>query len=139
MARADRYTSLNDTTEYYSDFLSSFSVNPITHNLARVTNEDAVKQALRMLLLTNKGERLYDVNYGSKIRSMLFDLFGPDTTDNLKTAIQQAVAYADPRVNILEVSILDNTDQNNVVILIWFTTVNITQPIRLDLLVKRIR
>ena len=46
--------------EYFSDFLSSFDVDPVKQDLYKVTNEEAVKSSIRNLLLTNTGDRIYD-------------------------------------------------------------------------------
>ena len=43
----------------FSDFFTDFSRSPTSGMLNRKTNEDAVKQSIRNLLLTDKYERPY--------------------------------------------------------------------------------
>ena len=64
MLRADKQTLERKKSELYSDFLTNFDMNPVTGNLAKVTNESSVKQALRNLMLTMTGERFYDAHKG---------------------------------------------------------------------------
>ena len=71
MARADIYTHNYKKEERYSDFLMSFEKNPQSGNLGRVTNEQSIKQSLISLIMTNRGERFYDVNIGSKVKASL--------------------------------------------------------------------
>ena len=138
MARADRYTHLTDLPEYYSDFMTNFATNPITDNLAKITNEDAIKQALKNLILTVPGERP-DVRLGSGITSMLFEPANPVTAEIMKIKIQQAIDYACPRVNVKDITVIDDIENNSYTIVLWFEAINIPEPVRLDLLVKRVR
>ena len=75
MSRADKNTLEQKKREIYSDFLNNFDQNPFTGVLARVTNEESVAQSLKNITLTNRGERFYNSNKGSRIRSSLFELF----------------------------------------------------------------
>jgi phage baseplate assembly protein W len=88
MSQSDRFTIKNNR-EYFSDFMANFDKNPVTGNLARVTNEDAIKQSLRNLVLTNRTERFYQPHIGSKVQSLLFDPMGPETEDLLRSHNQR--------------------------------------------------
>ena len=48
----------------YRDLGLSFIPHPVTKNIAVLKNEDAVKRAIRNLILTNKGEQVFDELYG---------------------------------------------------------------------------
>lgn len=139
MARSDIYTPTYKQQERYSDFLLSFDKNPQTGNLARVTNEQSIKQALRTLVLTDLGERLYSPYTGSKIKSSLFDPVNPITADSIRTSIFQCIQNNEPRVNLIEVIVADDPDNNSYLVNITFNLINIPEVLQLDLLLKRAR
>lgn len=138
MARSDKFTSINKQ-EYYSDFLINFDTNPVTGVLARVTNEDSVKQALKNLLLTNYTERFYDPFVGSKINSLLFEPFSVITALDLKSEIETSIRNNEPRVIVHDVHVTPKEDQNGYQINIIFSTINIPQTTQLELFLQRVR
>lgn len=138
VTRADKHTSLEGVLEFYSDVPINFDRNPVTGNLAKIINEDAVKASLRDLILTDKGERLFSPTAGSKLRSLLFELSTSVTRENIKTTILQACS-AEPRASIIEVDVQDDSAHNLYRVSIVFTIVNATSPIQLDVIVKRVR
>jgi phage baseplate assembly protein W len=122
----------------YSDFLNNFDVNPITGNLAKVTNSNSIKQALRNRILTNRGERFYDTGYGSNIKAQLFDLASPETADNLRIYIESCVKQ-EPRVSLINLAIFDEEGENAYRIDLSFSIINIPDTQNLQLILKRVR
>jgi phage baseplate assembly protein W len=138
MARSDKYTSFKKK-EFYSDFLINFDMNPITGTLARVTNEDSVKQSLKNLILTNRTERPYNPLFGSRISALLFDPLDAFTAQSLKEEITETVKAFEPRVVLNEVFVLPDEDNNGFVVNIIFSTINIPQETRIELFLQRVR
>lgn len=122
----------------YSDFLMNFDVNPITGNLAKITNENSVKQAFRNRVLTNRGERFYNTTYGSSVRSQLFELASPETADNIRKYIENC-ARQEPRISLQKVDIFDEENDNAYTVDITFTIINIPDAQNLSILLKRVR
>lgn len=140
MARADKYTPITEKKEYYSDFLINFDQNPITGNLARVTNEESVKQSIRNLILTNRAERPFQPLVGSRINSLLFENFDSFLISSLETEIRETIALYEPRANIERVNISESEiDQNTLEVSIFFSIINIPQIIEMTLFLKRVR
>lgn len=50
-------TPIKVKREVYSDFTMDMFRNPVSNDLARRTNENAVKEAVKNLILTDRGER----------------------------------------------------------------------------------
>lgn len=143
MARSDKISPVRKQ-EFYSDFLINFDKNPITGVLAKVTNEDSIKQSLKNLILTNRTERFYDPLIGSKIQSLLFEPLDLFTADVLKDEITTTIKNYEPRVTIhtIEVTPADlfkATSENGYNISIVFSTINIPQETRLDFFLSRVR
>lgn len=139
MSRADIFTPLFRKEERYSDFTINFNKNPQTGNLAKIIDEQAIKQHLKNLILTNFGERFYNQTYGSNIKALLFEQYGTDSVSMLKTVIEQAVITNEPRVGILDIQVEDDSDNNAYKVNLFFNVININDPLQLDLTIKRVR
>jgi phage baseplate assembly protein W len=140
LSRADKYSLEQKKTEIYTDFLNSFEQNPLTGALARVTNEESVKQALKNIVLTNIGERFYDSNKGSKIKQSLFELYDPSTIEIIRIQLGEAIAAYEPRAIIQDIRLQEDLDNNGYYITLVFSIINIPdQTFSLDLSIQRVR
>ena len=140
MARADRQTVIQKKRVLYSDFLTNFDQNPHTGYLGVVTNEQAIKQSYKNLILTNKGERYGDSEKGSNIRAKLFDLHDTIATEALVLEIKSTLNAYEPRGEIINVEFIDSLDANALDIRLVFRAINDQDQIySLDLHVQRVR
>ena len=64
---------------------------------------DLVKQNLKMLILTNPGERIMEPTYGVGARAYLFNNFNDGTIIALKTKITEQAGFYLPGVSILNI------------------------------------
>jgi phage baseplate assembly protein W len=96
----------------YSDFDLMFRANPVTGDVALKKNEQAVKQSVLNILLTNRGERPFDPNFGSNVRGQLFENFDPIVETILEEQIRTALRNYEPRVNLLGVVVDGSPDRN---------------------------
>lgn len=62
--------------------------------------EDAVADNIRNLILTNKGERLMDYNFGSNLRELTFELGSEETDLEAITRIRESVSRYFPYVSL---------------------------------------
>lgn len=140
MALADKFTLERKKFTVYSDFLMNFDKNPFTGYLGVATNEDAVKNALRQLLLTNKGERFYDARFGGGIRDLLFELFDPASVEATKYEIKATIERYEPRAIVHDIEVNESVDINTLNIKIIFGIQNIQEEaFNLDLHIERVR
>lgn len=138
--RSDKFTIETKKLEYYSDFLINFDKNPVTGFMARVTNEEAVKQSIRNLVLTMRTERFYDPNIGSKVSALLFEPIDEITAEAIQREIRQTIDNKEPRASLIEVIVNPQYDLNAYFITVVFSIINIPdQTFNLDLILRRIR
>ena len=57
----------------FRDVNITFKKHPVTDDVVVSKDNAAIKQSIVNLILTNKGERLFNPDYGSDIRSYLFE------------------------------------------------------------------
>lgn len=63
-----------------------------------------IKQNFKMLLLTDRGERVMEPNYGVGLKKYLFENFDQSTFSRIETDILEQVAIYMPVVAIQEIS-----------------------------------
>lgn len=134
-----RITPITAKKELYSDFFKDLTQNPVSTDLARKTNEDAVKESINNLLMTDKGERPFQPNLGCDIRKMLFENITLSTTTLMEEVIRDTLRAYEPRANIVELRVSSNPDRNEVYITIVFNVINSEEDIVFTKTLTRIR
>lgn len=140
MSRADRITSKSKETEYYSDFLMNLDRNPISGELARVTNERSVIRSIKNLILTNRGERPFQPTLGCGIKKLLFEPIDPVTTDLIRSAITTTIGQHEPRVQLILVDVQPREESDAYYVSITFAMVNAPSDVlQFSIVLKRVR
>lgn len=75
---------------------------------------DQIKANLVNYLLTNKGERVFNPNFGADLRALLFEQIDNLTTDVLQDIIQQDISRFFPNVVIKQIE-FNNLEDNNTI------------------------
>lgn len=122
--RVDKLTSGSKTKEIYSDFLTNFNLHPNTGNLLKRTDIEAVKRSIRNLLLTDKGERMFQPDLGSNVRNYLFENASAVTQNSLKESISTTIKNYEKRANLIDVVVALSNDEHSYNIDIYFTVIN---------------
>jgi phage baseplate assembly protein W len=135
--RADIHTYLKKKAEIYSDFLDNFTKTPVGDALAKVTNETAIKQSLKNLILTGVGERLFQPTIGCNVYKGLFEPNGIINDASIKMYVENTIRYHEPRVYDVVVAV--SSDNNSVRISVVFHVINNQTPVNLDLNLRRVR
>jgi phage baseplate assembly protein W len=140
VTRADKLTQLNKKQEFFSDFLTNFERHPVSGALARVTNEESIKQSLKNLILTNVGERIFQPNFGSNVRRSLFEPNDKITAQNIVYYIKNSVSQNEPRVALSNVVVYPSPDEGTFTVNIVFYIINNpVTPVTLNLILRRVR
>ena len=74
------------------------------------------RQNLKMLLLTDPGERVMDPQFGVGLKRFLFELDTPSLRRDIRKKIRQQIGIYMPYVNVLKISIFtpgENADALN--------------------------
>ena len=127
------------STRLFSDIDLNFTAHPVTKDITRRFDENAIKASLRNLLLTRNFERPFHSEIGSPIRALMFELPGPMFDVMLQRAIIDVINNFEPRIEIIDVLVNDASDLNAVYVTVEFKIVNTERPITLDLALERTR
>jgi phage baseplate assembly protein W len=76
---------------------------------------------------------------GSSIRSLLFENSGPQTAYNLRELIYETIINYEPRCNLMDVVVEDDSDRNQYNVYVTFSAINAETPVVLDLILSRVR
>lgn len=74
---------------------------------------DVIKQNLKMIVLTDKGERIMLPDFGVGLRRFLFENFGQTTKVQIQSEITQQVGKYMPFVKIDSIDVLEDADNLN--------------------------
>ena len=74
--------------------------------------KDAIKANLINYFLTNKGERFFNLNFGSDIRLLLFENITQEKIEQTKVTVAKEIADFFPRVQISKFEIFSDPDTN---------------------------
>ena len=109
---------------------------PLDHNLTGFfrqskTIPQQVKSNIKNLLLTSKGERVFQPNFGCDLRDLLFEQINSETLDRVDNSIRIALDTWLPYVNINNLIIVqDESNPNEIMISLEYSTT--LQPDALD-------
>lgn len=84
--------------------------------MSRQEDEKIIKNDLLQLLLTVPGERVYDLNFGVNLRSMVFDQMEEGTIETLRQEIYNKVTTYEPRVSLSMIDIRMNDPGNAMIV-----------------------
>ena len=92
-----------------------------------VKNENAIKQSIKNLVLTQKGEKLFQPEIGSGVYELLFEPMDPFTADSIRDEIINTLGQYEPRITIQGVRVMPNEETNQFDVTVEYRIVG--QPI----------
>ncbi len=72
--------------------------------LAMARHEDAIRQAIWIILATAKGERVMRPDFGCGIHDMVFAVLSTATSGRVAAEVRQALVRWEPRIELLKVT-----------------------------------
>tara|TARA_B100000315_G_scaffold44708_1_gene39591 strand:+ start:241 stop:699 length:459 start_codon:yes stop_codon:yes gene_type:complete len=128
----------------YKDLNLFFTKNPLTKDVSKATDVQAIKRSVRNLVLTDRGERLFHPEIGGDVKGSLFENFTPIMEVELQSAIKNVINIYEPRVVLEEVKVNDpsgnDLDNNRLRITIQFYLDNVPEVLEeVDVFLNRIR
>lgn len=123
----------------FTDLDLSFIANPVTGDVSKKYDENAIKQSIKNLVMTNHYERLFHPEIGSQVSGLLFEPFSPLLQNMLERSITNTITNFEPRVNLMGVNIALNPDNNKVFVEIIFKIINTATTLSVDFTLQRTR
>ena len=122
----------------YSDLNLNFTKNPATKDVARVFDVQAIKRAVKNIVLTNRYEKPFNSEFGCNLRGFLFENLTDPVLVLMKDRISTAIEKYEPRVTVEDIVIQDD-GKNGVNIMVSFLVTGSAEPVTVSTFLKRVR
>ena len=116
-------------THYQSGSISGNGVFELSY-----TTQEQVISNLKNLLLTGKGERLMQPNFGTSIRQIIFENNTTELREMLFDAINEDIAFWLPYVKLNNVEITTSDDRHTLTVRLTFRIENIGANVVINVL-----
>jgi len=123
----------------YSDLNLSFTKNPATKDVARLFDVQAIKRAVKNIILTNKYERPFNSDFGCNLRGFLFENITEPLLVVIKDRISMAIEKFEPRVSVEDVFVKEEDGSNGISIMVSFKINGVEQPVTVSTFLQRVR
>lgn len=126
------------TSQSFRDFDLSFRKNPITKDVNTLTNENAIKEAVKNIVRYNFYEKPFLPNFGGNTLAMLFELYEAGNSGAIEAQIQNCVNNYEPRVVCYDVEAQFDEDTNELSIIIRYLITGLPNVIdQIDVIFRR--
>ena len=129
----------NRSTRLFKDLDLNFTRNPVTNDVTKIEDVDAVKRSVKNLVQTNFYERPFHPELGCGIRELLFENFTPLTGIFIKRKVEEVITNYEPRARLSQVTVNEQPDRNGIEVTVYFYVMNIPEPVSVTTLLQRIR
>lgn len=126
-------------TRIFSDIDLSFERHPVSKDIFAKYDDNAIKNALKNLILTKHYERPFHSEIGSNVTALLFENASPAVSAIIRQTISDVIDNFEPRVELLDIVVDMKPDQNELLVRIVFKIRNTTRPITVEFTLDRTR
>jgi phage baseplate assembly protein W len=123
----------------YKDLDLDFTRHPVTNDLVKIEDVDAVKRSVRNLVNTNFYERPFHPELGCGIRELLFENFTPLTGIFIRRKVQEVLDNYEPRAKVSSINVNEQPDRNAIDVKVSFYVLNLPNPVSVTTTLQRIR
>ena len=128
------------TFQTFKDLSITFKKHPVSDDLVQVKDKAAVVQAITALILTYKGERPFQPEWGCDVKNMLFEPLDYGSAVLIKSAIRETLVRYEPRIDIDDIVCTPDYDTNGYQVELWYTIIGREDaPIAVDFFLERTR
>ena len=128
-----------NSDKVYADLDLKLLLHPAYNDIRPVTEIDAIKNSVRNLILTNRGERPFQPDVGCGIFDLLFENTEPYTITQVRDNVQDMLAKFEPRVKSSNVKVNLSDDGHTMNVTIEFTIGGVNSLQSIDFYLERLR
>lgn len=133
-----RKSAVVSQRKLYSDLDVSLS-RDVTNDIAPLKDIDAVKAAVKNLVLTSFGERPFQPNLGSAIKGLLFEPADRISIAVLRKSIVDVLRKNEPRIDSITIEVKDESENNRYVVDLGFRVISLNQEVDISFYLQRVR
>ena len=122
-----------------ADLDINFERNIFTNDVVLKTGEEAIRRAVKSLILLKSNEKPFHPEINSGVNDLLFENADPITIEEIKRRIRQTILRFEPRISEVKIDMEYNIDKIYVVVKILYTIKNVRQVFTTSLTLQRTR
>ena len=134
-----RKASRSSRLKQWTDLDLNLTLHPIRKDIVPLRDDQAIKYAVRNLLLTNFYEKPFNLGVGANLRALLFEPADAITKQTLRKNILRSIKAGEQRVDVIFVNIVDDPDSNSYRILVKFRIKEYDTQETVEIVLKRLR
>lgn len=134
-----RKASRSSRLKQWTDLDLNLTLHPIRKDIVPLRDDQAIKYAVRNLLLTNFYEKPFNLGVGANLRALLFEPADAITKQTLRKNILRSIKAGEQRVDVIFVNIVDDPDSNSYRILVKFRIKEYDNQETVEIVLKRLR
>ena len=115
-------------SQEFKDLSMTFKTNPLNGDLIALKNASAISRALKNIVLTGRGEKFFDPDFGSGVSESLFENLDEVTAIGIRDEIEYSIANYEPRVDLINVDVIPDYDGNQYHVVIAYIITGIDIP-----------
>jgi len=123
----------------FKDLDLNFTRNPVTNDITKIEDVNAIKRSVKNLVQTNFYERPFHPEIGCGIRELLFENYTPIIGIFLKRKIGEVLTAYEPRISLSSIKLEDDPDRNRLVVSIYFYIQGVNDPVVVETFLQRLR
>lgn len=123
----------------WGDLNLKLTLHPIRKDIIPLKDDEAIKNAVKNLILTNFFERPFQPQIGANLRGLLFEPADAITKYELSDSIKQVLIDYEPRIRVNRVGIEDQSDRNAYRITVHFQIIEMDLNTEVQVVLQRLR
>jgi phage baseplate assembly protein W len=127
------------STRTYVDLDLDFTRHPVTNDVVKITDVEAVKRSVKNLINTQFYERPFHPELGCGVRDMLFENYTPMTGIFMRRKIEEVLRNYEPRASLTSIQVNEQMDRNAIDVVVNFYVLNLPNPVSVTTTLQRIR
>lgn len=127
------------TSRTFRDLDLNFNIHPVKKDINTFSNEYAVINSIKNLVLTNHYERPFQPELGSNLRRLLFENVDSVIAAVIENEIVETINNFEPRAQVSKVTAVPAPDENRYNIELEFFVINSPNPVTISFFLERIR
>ena len=127
------------STRTYIDLDLDFTRHPVTNDVVKITDVEAVKRSVKNLINTQFYERPFHPELGCGVRDMLFENYTPMTGIFMRRKIEEVLRNYEPRASLTSIQVNEQMDRNAIDVVVNFYVLNLPNPVSVTTTLQRIR
>jgi len=123
----------------WRDLDLSLTLHPVRKDIIPLKDDNAIKNAVKNLLISNFYERPFSRDIGANLRALLFEPADAITKIALKDNIRRVIQKYEPRVTLrgIEIKYVDDSNAYNITVMFKIKEFNTNESV--EIVLRRLR